>query len=58
MLLRARVRHSARRGPALAAVSGGLIIAMAAWGIAVAAHWLRGPTLLGRGSVPGARLQA
>src|SRR5690349_6506849 len=50
--LRARLRHPARRGAALAAVSGGLVIAMAALGIAAAAHWLRGPTLLGRGSVP------
>jgi len=52
VLLRAQLRHPTRRGPALAAVSGGFFIAMAALGIAVAAHWLRGPTLLGRGSVP------
>jgi hypothetical protein len=52
VLLRARLRHPARRGPALAAVSGGFGIAMAALGTAAAAHWLRGPTLLGRGSVP------
>ena len=52
VLLRARLRHPARRGPALASVSGGFVIAMAALGIAAAAHWLRGPTLLGRGSVP------
>jgi hypothetical protein len=52
VLLRARLRHPARRGPALAAVSGGFVIAMAALGIAAAAQWLRGPTLLGRGSVP------
>ena len=52
VLVRARLRHPARRGPALAAVSGGFLVAMAALGIALAAHWLRGPTLLGRGSVP------
>lgn len=52
VLLRSRLRHPARRGPALVAVSGGFLIAMAALGIAAAAHWLRGPTLLGRGSVP------
>ena len=52
VLVRARLRHPARRGPALAAVSGGFLVAMAALGIALPAHWLRGPTLLGRGSVP------
>lgn len=52
VLLRARSHRPARRGTALAAVSGRLAIAMAALGIAAAAHWLRGPTLLGRGSVP------
>ena len=52
VFLRARLRHPARRGPALAAVGGGFLTAMAALAIAVAAHWLRGPTLLGRGSVP------
>jgi len=52
VLLRARLHHPARRGPALSAVSGGFLIAMAALGIAAAAHWLLGPTLLGRGSVP------
>jgi hypothetical protein len=51
VLLRARLRHPARRGPALAAVSGGLLIAMAALAVAAAAGWLRGPTLVGRGSV-------
>jgi hypothetical protein len=53
VLLRAWLRHPARRGPALAAVSGGFLIAMAALSIAAAVHWLRGPTLLGGGSVPG-----
>jgi len=52
VFLRTRLRHPARRGPALAAAGGGFLTAMAALGIAVAAHWLRGPTLLGRGSVP------
>jgi hypothetical protein len=33
-------------------VSGGLVIALAALGIAIGAHWLRGPTLIGTGSVP------
>ena len=37
---------------ALAAVTGGFLIAMAALGIAVARHWLSGPTLIGSGSVP------
>ena len=50
--LRARLRHPARPGQALAAVGGGFAIAMAALGAAMAAHWLRGPTLAGRGSVP------
>jgi hypothetical protein len=50
--LRARLRHPARPGQALTAVGGGLVIAMAALGVAMAADWLRGPTLLGRGSVP------
>src|SRR5215467_8367581 len=50
--LRARLRHPAPPGQALAAVGGGFLIAMAALGLAMAAHWLRGPTLLGRGSVP------
>jgi hypothetical protein len=52
VLLRGRLHRPARRGPALAAVSGGFLIAVAALGIAAAEHWLRGPTLLGRGSVP------
>jgi hypothetical protein len=30
----------------------GFLIAMAALGVAMAAHWMRRPTLLGRGSVP------
>jgi hypothetical protein len=50
--LRARRRRPMRGPIALAAVSGGLAIAMAALGIAISAHWLRGPTLIGRGSVP------
>jgi hypothetical protein len=52
VLLRARLRHPVRRGPALAAVSGGLLIAMAVLAVAAAADWLRGPTLVGRGGVP------
>jgi hypothetical protein len=52
VLLRARLRQRARRRHALAAVSGGFLIAMAALGIAVAGNWLRGPTLIGAGSVP------
>jgi hypothetical protein len=50
--LRARLRQPAQRPAALAAVSGGLVIALAALGIAIGAHWLRGPTLIGTGSVP------
>ena len=50
--LRARLRHPALPGRALAAVGGGFLIATAALGLTIAAHWLRGPTLLGRGSVP------
>jgi hypothetical protein len=50
--LRARVRHPASAGQALAAVGGGFLIAMAALGVAMAARWLRGPTLAGGGSVP------
>jgi len=52
VLLRARLHRPARRTAALAAVSGGFLIAVVALGVAVAAHWLRGPTLIGRGSVP------
>ncbi|MGH3199751.1 MAG: hypothetical protein ACRDNT_28395, partial [Streptosporangiaceae bacterium] len=52
LLLRSRLRHPARRSQALAAVAGGFLIAMAALGIAVAGNWLRGPTLIGSGSVP------
>ncbi len=52
VLLRAHLRHPARRRQALAAVGGGFLIAMAAVGIAAAAHWLRGPTLIGVGGVP------
>jgi hypothetical protein len=50
--LRAGLRHPAPPGRALAAVGGGFLIATAAPGLAIAAHWLRGPTLLSRGSVP------
>jgi hypothetical protein len=50
--LRAQLRRPTRRALALAAVSSGFLIAMAALGVAVAAHWLRGPTLIGAGSVP------
>jgi hypothetical protein len=49
--LRARLRHPAGRQSALAAVSGGFLVAMAALGVAAAANWLRGPTLIGVGSV-------
>jgi hypothetical protein len=52
VLLRARLRPPARRGQALAAAGGGFLVAMAALGVAVAGHWLRGPTLIGAGSVP------
>ena len=51
-LLRARLRHPARRGQALTAAGGGFLLAMAALGVAMATHWLRGPTLIGPGSVP------
>lgn len=51
-VLRAWLRRPARRAIALTAVSGGFVIAMAALGVAIAAHWLRGPTLIGLGSVP------
>jgi hypothetical protein len=50
--LRARLRRPARQAAALASVSGGFLVAMAALGVAVAADWLRGPTLIGVGSVP------
>ncbi len=52
VLLRARLRHAARRGQALAAVGGGFLVAAAALGVAMAADWLRGPTLIGAGNVP------
>jgi hypothetical protein len=46
VLLRARLRTPARLAAALTAVSAGLLVAMAA-------HWLRGPALIGAaGSVP------
>jgi len=51
-VLRAWLRRPARRAIALTAVFGGFAIAMAALGVAIAAHWLRGPTLIGLGSVP------
>ncbi len=50
--LRARQRQRATGADALAAAAGGLIVAMTALAVAVAEHWLRGPTLIGRGSVP------
>ena len=52
MALRARLRRRASQRRALAAVAGGFIVAMTALGVAVAEHWLRGPTLIGRGNVP------
>jgi hypothetical protein len=52
VLLRARLRSPARRAAALAAVAGGFLVAMAALSVAGAAHWLRGPALIGAGSVP------
>ena|SRR5215472_2012833 len=52
VLLRGRLRHPARHGLALVAVGGGFLVAMAALGVAIAAGWLRGPTLIGAGSVP------
>jgi hypothetical protein len=51
VLLRARLRQPTRRGQALTAVGGGFLVAVAALGIALAAQWLRGPTLIGVGSV-------
>jgi hypothetical protein len=56
VLLRARLRHRARRGQALAAAGAGFGVAMAALGVAFAEHWLRGPTLIGVGSVPAEEL--
>jgi hypothetical protein len=52
VLLRARLRRPARRVRVLAAVVGGFLVAMAALGVGTAAGWLRGPTLIGAGSVP------
>ena len=52
VLLRARLHRPARGGRALAAAGGGLLIAMAALEVAAVGHQLRGPTLLGTGSVP------
>ena len=52
IVLRARLRRRPSRNDVLAAVAGGFIVAMAALAVAVAEGWLRGPTLIGRGSVP------
>lgn len=52
MMLRAQVHGPAGRRAALTAAASGLLVAMAGLGIAMAAHWLRGPALTGRGSVP------
>jgi len=52
VILRAHLRQRPSRNGAFAAVAGGLIVATAALAVAVAADWLRGPTLIGRGSVP------
>ncbi len=52
VMLRARLQRRAVRAQALLAVCGGLVVALAAFGIAAAEHWLRGPTLIGHGSVP------
>jgi len=52
VLVRALVHRPAHRGEALAAACGGFIIAMTSVGIATAAHWLRGPTLIDAGGVP------
>ena len=57
VLLRARLHRPARRTAALAAVSGGFLIAVVALGVAVAAHWLRGPTLIGSGTVPAEEIR-
>ena len=51
-LLRPGQSGPAQRRRALIAAVGGFLIAMAALGMAVAAHWLRGPTLIGSGGVP------
>lgn len=56
VLLRARLRRPAEGRQALAAAGGGFFIAIAALGVAMAAHWLRGPTLIGTGSVPAEEL--
>jgi hypothetical protein len=52
MTVRARVHGPTGRRTALTAAGYGLLAAMAGLGIAMAAHWLRGPTLIGWGSVP------
>src|SRR5260370_21249380 len=41
VLLRARLRHPPRRGAALAAVGGRVLVALAPLRVAVAGHWLR-----------------
>lgn len=56
LVSRARLRRRARGPGALAAAAGGLIVAAAAFAVVAAAHWLRGPTLIGRGSVPAEEL--
>lgn len=52
LAFRARLRHRVSGAGALVTVAGGLAVAMTALAIAVAEHWLRGPALIGRGSVP------
>jgi len=52
ILKRASARRPIASGKALAAVAGGFLIAMAALGVAIAAGWLHGPTIVGAGSVP------
>ena len=52
LLLRSWLRHPARRGQALAAVAGGVLVALAALRNAGTGNWLRGPTPTGSGGVP------
>ena len=56
IVLRARLRQRPSRNDVLAAVAGGFTVAMAALAVAIAAGWLKGPTLIGRGSVPAEEL--
>ena len=56
IVLRARLRQRPSRNDVLAAVAGGFIVALAALAVAIAAGWLKGPTLIGRGSVPAEEL--